>query len=176
MAQADCYLRPRDRSFTMNFVKGFVGIWVQMMIVIAIGVAGSTFVGGPVAMLFTVAIIVMGLFKNFMVEIARGENYGGGPIESLVRLFTRNNLVSDLNVGETMEAIVKTSDEVITFPMRVVAYVLPDFTSVSKVAWVADGFDIPYTLTAQDLAIALAYVLGMFVTGFFFLRTREVAR
>jgi hypothetical protein len=70
----------------MNFVKGFAGIWVQMMIVLAIGVAASTFVGGPVAMMFTVAIVVMGFFREFMLSIARGENYGGGPIEALVRI------------------------------------------------------------------------------------------
>jgi hypothetical protein len=169
-------LRPGDRSFALNFVKGYIGIWVQMIIVIAIGVAASTFVGGPVAMLFTVAVVVMGFFREFMLQIAHGQNYGGGPIESLVRIFTRNNLVSDLDVGQTMEAIIKGSDVVITYPLRVVAYVMPDFSSISKVRWVASGFDIPYSLTAQDLTVAAAYVLGMFVIGFFFLRTREVAK
>jgi ABC-type transport system involved in multi-copper enzyme maturation permease subunit len=176
MAQADCYLRPRDRSFTLNFIKGFIGIWVQMMIVLAIGTAGSTFVGGPVAMLLTVSVVVMGLFRNFMLMISLGENYGGGPIEALIRTLTRNNLVSDLNVGPTMETIIKSSDVVITYPLRVVSYVLPDFNHLSKVRWVAEGFDVPVTLTSQDVVVALAYVLGMFVVGYFFLRTREVAK
>ncbi len=176
MAQADCYLRPRDHSFELNFVKGFVGIWVQMIIVLAIGVAGSTFVGGPVAMMLTVAVVVMGLFRKFMLMVALGQTYGGGPIESLVRTYERNNQVSSMNVGKTMEMIIKTSDQVITYPLRIVSYVLPDFSSLSKVRWVSDGFDIPATLTGQDVAVALAYVLGMFVIGFFFLRTREVAK
>jgi hypothetical protein len=60
--------------------------------------------------------------------------------------------------------------------MRIVASVLPDFNRFGKVQWVADGFDIPLNLTVQDLLIAAAYVVGMFVVGFFFLRTREVAR
>ena len=33
VAKADLYLRARDASFTANFVKGFLGIWVPMLLV-----------------------------------------------------------------------------------------------------------------------------------------------
>ena len=51
MAQADLYLRVRpDVPFWWNFVKGYLGIWLQMVLVIGIGVMFSTFLscaGGP---------------------------------------------------------------------------------------------------------------------------------
>ena len=52
-AQADLYLRARDASFALNFAKGYLGIWLQMLLVIGFGVMFSTFLSGPVAMLAT---------------------------------------------------------------------------------------------------------------------------
>ena len=37
VAQADLYLRAADASFSMNFIKGYVGIWLQMMLVTSLG-------------------------------------------------------------------------------------------------------------------------------------------
>jgi len=44
--QADLYIRARDASFAGNFVKGYLGIWLQMVIVLAMGVMFSTFLSG----------------------------------------------------------------------------------------------------------------------------------
>ena len=35
MAQADLYIRAADGSFAWNFCKGYLGIWLQMVLVIA---------------------------------------------------------------------------------------------------------------------------------------------
>jgi hypothetical protein len=47
---------------------------------------------------------------------------------------------------------------------------------LSKVRWVSEGFDISPNLLAQDVSVSLAYLVGLFVVGYFFLRTREVAK
>jgi hypothetical protein len=60
--------------------------------------------------------------------------------------------------------------------MWVVASILPDFRGLSKVRWVSEGFDISPNLLAQDVSVSLAYLVGLFVVGYFFLRTREVAK
>ena len=65
-AQADMYLRARDASFALNFVKGYLGIWLQAVLVIALGVMFSTFLSGPVAMLATLGALVGGFFNDFM--------------------------------------------------------------------------------------------------------------
>ncbi len=43
VARADLYFRAADDLYWANFIKGYLGIWCQMMIVIALGVALSTF-------------------------------------------------------------------------------------------------------------------------------------
>ena len=67
-------------------------------------------------------------------------------------------------------------DGVLKAGMQSLAYVLPDFRSFSTVDYVAYGFNIPMNQLCQDLTVCLAYLAGLFVIGYFFLRTREVAK
>jgi len=60
--------------------------------------------------------------------------------------------------------------------MKSLAFVMPDFRSFSTVEYVSQGFDIPMNHLWQDLTVCLAYLAGLFVIGYFFLRTREVAK
>ncbi len=174
-AQADCYIPLADASPLWNFCKAQVSIWVQMVLVIAIGVTCSTVVNGPVAMMFTVSFITLGLFREFFVNVATGKQVGGGPLESLVRLVTQENMITELqdNFGtRLMEAV----DGVLRQGMLSLAYVLPDFRAFDTTQYVADGFNIPANQLGQDLTVCLAYLVGAFVCGYFLLRTREVAK
>jgi hypothetical protein len=176
-ARPDCFLRLSDGSPLWNYCKAQLSTWVQMVIVIAIAVAMSTLVNGPVAMLFTVAFITLGFFRDFFVRVATGEEAGGGPIESLVRLITQQNLFTGLQEGEsTAVDLMHMADSGLQTIMRSVAYILPDFRSFSTADYVAYGFDIPLGKIFQDLTFGMAYVAGVCVIGYFFLRTREVAK
>lgn len=175
-AQPDCYIRSPDGSPTWNFVKSQVSIWIQMVLVIAIAVTCSTFVNGPVAMMFTVAFITLGFFKEFFVNVATGRQVGGGPIESFVRLVTQKNQTTGLDEESLPVQFMKAIDDVFEAAMLSLAQVLPDFRSLSTVDFVAAGFNIPWNKLAQDLTVGLAYVAGLFVIGYFLLRTREVAK
>ena len=174
-ARADCYLRQPEASPLANFVKAYAGIWIQMVLVIAIGVACSTFLSGPVAMMFAITFIVLGFFRNFFVDVATGAQVGGGPIESLVRIVTQKNQTIPLgeNIGVT---IMYTIDQGLRFMMYALAQLLPNFRQFSTVGYVANGFNVPTNQLAQDLSLCLAYVVGLLIVGYFFLRTREVAR
>ncbi len=174
-AQADCYLRLPDASPVLNFAKVYLSIWVQMVIVTAIGVAISALVSGPVAMLFTVSFILLGFFKETFVDIAHGPEYGGGPVESLYRLVTQMNMMTKIE-SSAVASIIQGIDGVLEAFMWSVAQVLPDFSAFSTVAFAASGFDVPGDKVLQDLTTCLAYVVGLAVLGYFLLRTREVAR
>jgi ABC-type transport system involved in multi-copper enzyme maturation permease subunit len=174
-AQPDAYIRLPDGSPLWNFIKAQISIWVQMVLVIAIGVTCSTLVNGPVAMMFTLAFITLGFFRQFFVDVATGKQVGGGPVESLYRIITQMNQMSPLpeNFGsDLMQAV----DVVLKAGMYILAFVLPDFRSFSTVSYVAYGFNIPMNQIFQDLIVCAAYVAGLFVFGYFFLRTREVAK
>jgi ABC-type transport system involved in multi-copper enzyme maturation permease subunit len=183
-AQPDCYLRLPDSSPTLNFLKVYVSIWVQMVIVTAIGVAASAVLSGPVAMLFTVSLILLGFFREFFLGVAAGADYqaygvdkvyGGGPVEALVRIVTQKNLTSPLEPG-FFTTMVESVDAVLQQLMLSVAQVLPNFSSFSTVDFAADGFSVPPEKVGQDLTVCLAYVVGLVVIGYFLLRTREVAK
>ena len=174
-AQPDCYIRLPDGSPLWNFVKAQISIWIQMVLVIAIGVTCSTLVNAPVAMLFTISFITLGFFRQFFIDVAIGKQVGGGPVESLYRIVTQMNQTSPLaeNMGTEL---IQNVDMVLKKAMESLTFVLPDFRSFSTVDYVAYGFHIPMNHLYQDLTVCLAYLVGLVVIGYFFLRTREVAK
>ena len=90
-------------------------------------------------------------------------------------MVTHQNVVSPLEPSLGND-LAKEIDKPIMFVMTNSANLLPNFASCSSVSWVANGFDIPASLVAQNLIACLTYVLGVFVAGYFFLRLREVAK
>ena len=174
-ALPDCYIRLPDGSPLWNFCKAQVSIWIQMVLVIAIGVTCSTLVNAPVAMLFTISFITLGFFRPFFVDVAIGKQPGGGPAEALYRIVTQMNEISPLPINFGTQ-LIKDIDGVLKTGMQSMAYVLPDFRSFSTVDYVAYGFHIPMNHVYQDLIVCAAYLVGLCVIGYFFLRTREVAK
>jgi hypothetical protein len=157
-------------------VKGFLAIWMMMVIVIAVAVLMSTFLSGPIAMVAAITFIILGFFRAFFVQIALGESYGGGPVESLVRIVTQMNVMSPFDPSPAVSAM-QGVDNVLKGAMRALSNVLPDFsTYLDRVRYVADGFAIPTDAVLQDLTVTLAYVVGMAIVGYFCLRTREMAK
>ena len=175
-AQADCYIRRPDGSPIVNFAKVYSSIWVQAVIVIAIGVTVSTIVSGPVAMMFVAAFIILGLYRDKFVEIAEGRAYGGGPAESIVRIANQSNVMTQLDES-VLATLVQSFDKYFSRPvMRGVGYCLPDFSALSTVDYAADGYNVPWDRVGQDVTAALGFVAALVVVGFFLLRTREVAK
>ncbi|MGA2033056.1 MAG: hypothetical protein ABSG68_12425 [Thermoguttaceae bacterium] len=174
-AQADVYFRARDGSFWLNFVKGYAGIWLQMVLVIALGTLLSTFLSGPVAFVATLGALCGGLFVSFMNELAVGKVLGGGPFESMIRLATQQNQVTDLEPG-LKTTVAQMTDKVVGVIMGAMAAVLPPFGDFSYADHVAYGFDVGGDLLMRSIFRAAAYLVPLFVAGYLFLKTREVGR
>lgn len=175
VAQADVYLRARDASFFTNFVKGYAGIWMQMLLVTSFGVVFSTFLNGSVAMMATAATMLGGFFTDFIHQLATGQVYGGGPAESLYRILTQSNVVVPIEPGPT-KVVIEMVDRFFQFVLASVSGLLPDFTSFSDIDYVAYGYDIPSELLLVHFVTALSFVVPLVLVGHFFLKTREVAR
>lgn len=175
MAQADVYLRARDGWFAWNFVKGYLGIWMQMLLLIAFGVMFSTFLSGPVAILATLGALIGGMASRFMMRLAAGELPGGGPVEAFYRLLTQDNLVSDLPEGVRSELMVM-SDTALKGYLGAMTQLLPAFEKFDYSTWVAYGFNISGDLLAARILTLLGFVLPVFLAGYFLLKLREVAR
>jgi hypothetical protein len=175
MAQPDVYIRGREGSFAWNFTKAYLGIWLQMIIITFFGVMFSTFLTGSVAMFATAIVYTIGLFKEFVLNLVTGELPGGGPLESLLRIVFQKNVSIELDMGPLIDRAVPAFDNVLLFFLWIGARVFPDFTAFNTSRFVAYGFNINGHLLAQHFVVTVAFVIGLSVYGYFFLKTREVA-
>lgn len=174
VAQADVYFRAADTAFGWNFAKGFISIWLQMLLVIVFGVAFSTILSAPVTMLATLSSIILGYFSQFVLDVASGKIMGGGPVEAAIRTVTQKNVMVELDSASQQE-IVRWGDWMILAPMRLMANLLPHYDQLSTTQYVAYGYNIPGSLLAQHLLTTLAYVLVVTTIGYILLKSREIA-
>jgi hypothetical protein len=174
-AQPDLYLRAGDASVAFNFVKGFYGIWLQVVIVTSFGVMFSTFLSGAVAMVATIGVLIAGFFTEFLAELGRGDVIGGGPIEAFRRLVNQDNVMTELAPGMGTDVVV-LSDRLFQPAMTVMSTILPPFDEFGCAGFVANGFNIPPDFILTRTFMALAFFVPLFIIGYLFLRNREVAR
>ncbi len=175
MAEPDVYVLENNGNFAINFMKGFIGIWLQMLMVTTFGVGFSTFLSGPVGMLATLSTIVVGLFRQFIIDLVSGTLEGGGPIEALIRVLTQANLQVDLDIGRFPTLVVKFLDARFLDALNVITVSLPDYAGFSTTEFVATGFNIEPSLLAMQVIRAFTYFVFVTIIGYFFLKTREVA-
>ncbi len=177
MAMPDLYLRAQDASFELNLVKAFFGIWLTMVFVISFAVMFSTFLSGPVAMMATVAVLIIGLFTQNILELAHGIQVGGGLFESIIRIVKQQNMTLEMDEGLT-RTVVQSVDWVLLKVMEGIALMLPDLSKFNEafITPVAKGFDISNDAVGIWAVRGLAYLCVVFVVGYFFLKTREVAK
>ncbi len=176
VAQPDLYFRARDASVPMNFVKGFFGIWQQMVLVICFGVVLSTFLSGPVTMVSTLGVMIAGFFKSFLLSIGFLQQLGGGPLEAFVRILTQQNLVQDLPSGFAT-SFVKAVDAVFGAFLSLIGQAIPplsDYSLYDKA--LANGFDIPIDWILQNGLTTFSYIIPLFIVGYLILGNREVAK
>ena len=181
IAQADFFLRAGSGSFALNYAKSCLGIWFSMLLVTAIGVMFSTFLAGPVALLATLSVVLIGQFREFIERLFESQVTGdstivpgGGPIESFYRIVTQTGITMELDPSPAVQAM-KTLDTFLLAPMRLGAALFPSLSSLGTGDFVAGGFDIPFDLLAAHGTETLGYIVAFFIAGAVCLRAREVA-
>jgi hypothetical protein len=181
MTTGDVSLRLGSSSFAWNLTKAYIDIWLQMVLVIAFGVAFSTFLSGPVAMLATGVSIALGSMAPWIYELSasmmRGSrrNLGGGPIESFVRILRQDAMTTQFDVGPYTRAIIQTIDRGLIYSMDGLATAAPKLTKMNTGDFVANGLDIFNDLVARHCVSTICYTGLAVLIGYFFLKTREVA-
>jgi hypothetical protein len=175
MAESDLFLLPHAGSFGVNYMKGLFGIWLQAMVLTAIGVFAGTFLSWPVALLTTIFFFVAGqLAFGFLVDFTRQAVMGGGPFESLIRLLTHDNQMSEL--APTAGVILaKTLDALVMPLMSMLIFIVPNFNSLDVTELVANGFAVSWAKLGVNCLLALGYAIPFSVAGFYILKHREVA-
>jgi hypothetical protein len=174
MARYDLYLLDATQPFLVNFYKGAVGIWFWMCLVLGLALACSSYLSGVISWLCVLFLVLLGWGRDFVQSIALGKNDGGGPAESLIRLFERQNAIMPLE--ETTATRVATGyDEVYRWMLRRVIDVLPDVVRFDFGARVANGFDVSGWNLAYTLLFLAGYLLPWAVLAYYLIKSREVA-
>jgi hypothetical protein len=175
MAERDLYILQQRGNFGWNFAMGLVGIWLQAMVLTAIGVFAGTFLSWPMALLTTLAFYIAGQVAfTFFRDIAFQSLIGGGPFESLIRLVTHDNQMTELS--PTLAVVVAKTLDALTMPVLTrLAYIVPNFGAMDVTNTVAEGFEVDWKLMVGNLFLALAYALPFSIGGYFILKNREVA-
>ena len=175
MAESDLYILEQRGNFGLNFFMGLGGIWLQAMVLTAIGVFAGTFLSWPMALLMTIAFYVAGQVAfSFFHDIQMQSLVGGGPFESLIRLLTHDNQMSDLT--PTLAVVVAKTCDALTMPVLTrLAYIVPNFQALDVTNLVADGFAVRGSVMLDNALLAIAYALPFSIGGYFILKNREVA-
>lgn len=176
MAAPDLYLRAGDSTFGWNLFKGFLGIWMQMVLIICLGVMFSTFLSGPVAMVATLTSLVLGFSGGLALDVATGVTPGGGPVESMIRIVLQTGAAVDLDLGsQSLEFGIRKVDQGLMFTLWTLFQAIPSFGQFNTSEFVAYGFNIFDGLVARHLTMTAAYFFLTSLIAYFFLKTRELA-
>ena len=176
MAESDLYILAARGSFRQNYMRAMLGIWMQAMVLTAIGVFAGTFLSWPVALLTTIFFFLSGqLAYSFLQDFAMQENpLGGGPFESMIRLVTQANLVSELPATPAV-LTAKTLDALVLPVMSRLFFIVPNFSAMDVSNTVAEGFAVNSALLWSNILTAFAYAFPFSVAAYFILKHREVA-
>lgn len=176
MARSDLYVRTPDHHFLAGYSKAVFGIWLPMVLVIMLGVTISSFVKGPVAILTTLTIVVVGFMsKEYMAEILSGQMEAGGAIEAWYRLITHMNSTTPLPAGPVKFIIELVDTGIINF-LWLCQQIIPNFGIFSNMReYVIKGFDVPWKAALlPGIATAAAYILPCLLLSFYSLKLREL--
>lgn len=175
VARADLYFRSGDKLYWVNFFKGYIGIWCQMIIIIAMGVSFSTFLSAPITMLGTLVMIIIGFSTPFIRELTKIGHDGGGPIESCIRVVTQKNMMVDLDTG-VVTTVIENVDKLILAILHALTYLAPNFSQLNFSNYLTYGFAIDNQRILIAVLITLAFCVGLTILGYFALKTREIAK
>ena len=175
MAREDFYILSHIGGFRANYLRGLSGIWLQTLVLSAIGLLAGTFLSWPVAILLTMAAYLAGMLAvGLLGDLARNQVLGGGPFESLIRLLAHNNQMSELT--PTIGVILaKTFDQLIMPFLARLPFLIPNLSALDVSNKVALGFAVTWGDLFQHIGLGLAYAVPFSVVAYFILKNREVA-
>ena len=144
MAESDLYLLATSGNFGQNFMKGLFGIWLQAMVLTAIGVFAGTFLSWPVALLdhdrllrrrparvqLPARLLPPGHHRRRAVRVADPAGHARQP---------------DDRLAPTAGVVVaKTLDSIVMPVMSRLVYLVPNFQALDVSNTVAEGFAVSW--------------------------------
>lgn len=176
MARPDLFIRQEDRAFWVGYWKAVVAIAAMLLLIIAVGVAVSCTVKGPVALFFTLVFLIVGQFHDFIEAKLSGIQKGMGSFESAVLLAQHRNPEVGMDVSRTTMKVVETADNSLEMVLWVFSRIVPDFAVFNKpAAFVENRFDVPFLdVLAPSLTVLAGFLIPCVLVAGALLKFREL--
>jgi hypothetical protein len=175
LARGDVYFRASDDLYWRNFIKGYIGIWCQLVVVVTMGVAFSTFLSAPVGIILSIVVILFGFISEFVRTMAQPDVSGGGPIESFWRLITQKNMEVELEPG-LQRTLMEQGDTFLINALYYLTFLAPDFKRLNFSSFLTYGYSVDANRLGVALAISIGFCIWVSILGYFCLKTREIAK
>jgi ABC-type transport system involved in multi-copper enzyme maturation permease subunit len=174
MAEADLYLLEYEQPFELNFLKGMIGLWCQLCIVIGLAVACSTYLSGILSFLAAGIIFLLGFFGEHLNDLAFSRNVGGGPFQAFSQILRAEQPTAPLNESSGVKALLSL-DKFWAWVIRRVQNLIPDVDSFSWSAFVSEGFNVNTEYLVVNLLVTFGYLLPWGILAYYLMKSREVA-
>jgi ABC-type transport system involved in multi-copper enzyme maturation permease subunit len=175
VAKYDLYILDREEPFAWNFVKGAIGLWLRICIVVGVAVACSTYLSGVIAFMTAMFIYVVGFFLDYVRSLADNTIVGGGPMESFFRLVNKENPLTPLEANPVTHLALGT-DVAYRWLLSRFLDIIPDIDRFDWTNYVAEGFNIGVSDTLFLSVLMLAgYLIPWALVGYYLIKTREIA-
>src|SRR5262249_50718553 len=111
VARRDLYLLAGGGWVMANFIHGGGWVWVGGGPGVGLALACSTYLSGVISLLTAAFLCGASLFREFILSLATGKTFGGGPFESVYRLANRQGLVMEVNRDSAGTSVLLALDE-----------------------------------------------------------------
>jgi hypothetical protein len=174
MAEPDLYLLEAEQPFELNYLKGMVGLWCRLCIIVGLAVACSTYLSGILSFLAAAFIFLLGCFSEHINDLAFGRNVGGGPFRSLSQMVRAEQPTAPLSDTAGVKAILFL-DNIWAWVIRRVQNMIPDVDSLSWSTYVSEGFNVSTEYLVVNLLVTFGYILPWGILAYYLMKSREVA-
>ena len=174
MAEPDLYLLEANQPFSVNFVKGMIGVWCRLCIVIGLAIAASTYLSGVLSLLLTSMIFLLGYATDHLNDLATSRNMGGGPFQTISQLMKAETPTTPF--GDSSGAkVVLVADKVWAWVVRRIQNVIPDVESFTWTNFVSEGFNVNNEYLIINVLMLGGYLFPWAVLAYYLMKSREVA-
>ncbi len=174
MAEPDLYLLEYEQPFELNFLKGMVGLWCRLCIVVALAVACSTYLSGILSFLAAGFIFVLGYFGEHLNDLAFDRNVGGGPFRAFTQILKAEQPTAPLTESGGVKALLY-GDQGWAWLIRRIQNLIPDVESFSWSTFVSEGFNVNTEYLVVNLLVTFGYILPWGILAYYLMKSREVA-
>jgi hypothetical protein len=145
MAPGDLFVHLKERPFWVGYSKAILTTGFMLLLVVVLGVTASCIVKGPVAVLFTLTIFIVGqFFQEFLQRIVGGHEPGMGMIESAAMILQHRNPQVGMDASEATLSFVKALDFISRGLLSIASNIIPNFSVFSEASLrLEKGFDVP---------------------------------